>query len=433
MLRLTNLPALAAVSIVCLSSCAQEPASPDYPHYVIAVELDPAGHSLDASVDLHFVSPHPDLQTASFLLHREMGVTAVRGERVSGSEFDRAADLGIPWIPAGGRLVVSFDEPLDENESTSLHFEYGGVIDSWHPFSANTISEEWTELGLYTPWFPYNYEDYGPFTYEVDVTIDGAYEVRGLGEAYRTPSGWQIESERALNDIVLMASQDLKTIRVETDAYMVETHYTSLTDSIAARLAEDVASVLSVYSDWYGATSERILSLVETKRDMGGGYARPGLIVLSNIAERATPEHRADLVRYFAHEAAHFWWSLAPTASWEDWLNESFAEYSALLILRDSVGDEAFQNRIARKKQESEDAPAIWGFDRSDNATAQNVLYNAGPVLLHELAARISDERFLEWCRELLRREVNSTELALQVLRTLEGDDAADWLEAQLR
>jgi len=397
------------------------------------VELDPVLQSIDAAVDLAFVSPASGVQTATFLLHRDLELTAVVGSNVSSHDFDPTADNGVAWIPAGGRLMVSFAEPLGEGDSTTIHFEYAGVIDMWEPWSANVFTEEWTELGLYFPWFPYNYDDYGPFTFDVDVDIEPSYELRGIGEYARTASGWRVESKRAVNDIVLMAARDLKTTRVEADGYVVQTHFTSLHDSIATRLARDAVSILQTYANWFGTAATSELALVETKREMGGGYARPGLISLSRLSERTGPEHRTDLMRYLAHEAAHFWWTLAPAASWEDWLNESFAEYSALLILREAFGEEEYRARIEQKQLVSDDVPPIWGFDREDNDAAQDVLYNAGPVLLDQLATRISRDRFVEWCRELVRSEVRSTEHALEVLREMEGAGASEWLESSLR
>jgi len=37
------------------------------------------------------------------------------------------------------------------------------------------------------------------------------------------------------------------------------------------------------------------------------------------------------------------WWANAPVNSWEDWLNESFAEYSALMAVRELFGAERFE------------------------------------------------------------------------------------------
>jgi len=43
----------------------------------------------------------------------------------------------------------------------------------------------------------------------------------------------------------------------------------------------------------------------------------------------------------------------------EDWLNESFAEYSALMAVRELFGTGRFQNIIAGKRKRSEGMPPI--------------------------------------------------------------------------
>jgi len=45
-------------------------------------------------------------------------------------------------------------------------------------------------------------------------------------------------------------------------------------------------------------------------------------------------------------EFSHLWWSNAPTDTWEDWLNEGFAEYGAPRAVRQRIGKAAFQSLI---------------------------------------------------------------------------------------
>jgi hypothetical protein len=96
-------------------------------------------------------------------------------------------------------------------------------------------------------------------------------------------------------------------------------------------------------------------------------------------------------------------------------------------------------DRIERKRRQSEGTHPIWGLDRSDFSSDEQsreirmVLYNKGPVLLHELAERIGREQFFSWCRELVKREVNATDRALDVLGELQGDTVRNWLREALR
>ncbi|MDT8401169.1 MAG: hypothetical protein RQ743_05700 [Bacteroidales bacterium] len=54
-------------------------------------------------------------------------------------------------------------------------------------------------------------------------------------------------------------------------------------------------------------------------------------------------DSRIGYARYPAHEISRLWWLRADANTWEDWLNEGFAEYTALVVLRELYGKEYFE------------------------------------------------------------------------------------------
>jgi aminopeptidase N len=116
-----------------------------------------------------------------------------------------------------------------------------------------------------------------------------------------------------------------------------------------------------------------------------------------------------------AHEISHFWWTGAPTVTWEDWLNESFAEYTALMVTREVQGREVYEELLTKKKEQSKDAPPIRGLDR-DSEEAYTVLYSKGPVMLGRLESEMGQEPFLALLREFATQDERSTELFLDLL-----------------
>jgi aminopeptidase N len=422
-----------------VTSCVPEVPPIGHSHYDIAVTLDPATGFIAASVDLSLQSATAELKTMSFYLHKQFSIASIDGDLVSGFRFDKVTPSDVPWMPEAGAVQVMFERPLNEAESVDLHFEYSGVIDAWPPWSANVITQGWTEMGLYLPWYPYNYDESGPFTFDVNVITDAKYQVRGFGLAERTDRGWHLKWNHPTNDIVLVASRDLETKRIRTGSHTLQVHYTSIEDSVAESVAEQALSVLDAYEDWFGAVDLTELGLVESKRELGGGYARPGLIVLSDLTELTEPERHADFLRFLGHEIGHLWWRGALTSGWEDWLNESFAEYSALLLLRNQFGEDEFQTRLAQKRGMIDGTAPIWGFERGNTSTAQQrsevetILYSKGPLLLHELAERVGRSAFLDWCHALVDREIRTTDGALALLREQEGAETGQWFEDNLR
>jgi hypothetical protein len=81
----------------------------------------------------------------------------------------------------------------------------------------------------------------------------------------------------------------------------------------------------------------------------------------------------------------------------------------------------------------------VWGFDRNDASTeekavqVEKLLYDKGPVLLHELAQRIGEREFLLLCREMVRSKVTSTDGFLEVLQNRAGEEVRVWFERMLR
>jgi len=424
--------------MLALGCSTPQPPLGDASHYRIDLTLEPSETFLTASVDLSFRSPQDALGTLTFYLHRQLSIDTLRGDAVSGySVVEPDADPPA-YLPEARAIQIALSRPLAEAERIDLHFEYGGVVDAWPWWSANIIDPEWVELGLYLPWFPYNYDAYGPFTFSADVATERGYQVRSFGSADRTLTGWRLEWHRPVNDIVIVASRDLRTKRLTEDGYTVRVHHTSLGDSGAARLGGDVLGMLRSYSNWYGDIGTVDLGIVQSRRAHGGGYTRPGLIVLGQLGSLSAPEQRADYLRYLAHETAHLWWARAPATSWEDWLNESFAEYSALLVLQHLVGDDVYRERIERKSEQARGTVPIWGMQRGDYSSDETarqirmVLYGKGPVLLHELSEKVGREGLLSWCRELIRTGANSTDQALDVLAELEGEPTAEWFRELL-
>ncbi len=432
-------PLCATLFVVTLVSCVADGPRSESSHYAIAATVEPDGQLVSATAELSLLSPTDGLQILTFYLHRQLAAEVVTGSLVVTHGFAVADSTEIPYMPEARAVQVQLSRPLAEGERTDLHFEYAGVIDTWPWWLANHISEEWIELSLYFPWFPYNYEEYGPFTFDVDLTIDSAYEMRSFGAAERTSGGWHFESHLPTNDIVLTGSRDLRTRRFRGDGYTVQVHFHFMGEADVQRLGREAVRVLSKYFEWFGEIDRRSLNLVQSKRSSGGGYSRPGLIVLGQMGALSAPEQRADLLRYLSHEAAHMWWRRAPATSWEDWLNESFAEYSALLVLRDAFGTAEYEARIELKREQGEGTHPIWGLKRSDYSSDEQsreirmVLYSKGPVLLHELAERVGRERFFSWCGELVQREVNTTEHALAVLGELEGEGVREWFEGEIK
>lgn len=408
-------------------------------HYQIKLKLDPASQYLYVKLNLRLnpVNPLPD--TLDFSLHKQFTMLKVTGDGIHDFIFDKEAPPTSIFMREARPLTITLAKNTDRNKPLEILFEYEGNLTEWPENSANVVTEDWVELGMYLPWFPSGFIC-GHFTYEIEAECDPAYQLRSYGNYTKTNGTWHFKRTIPTFDIVVVASKHLKTMEQKSDSKRVIFHYQSLEDRIAEKLSNDLLGVLNLYEEWFGGDKkEDFLTVIQSPRERGGDYARRGLIILSRLTDEKYVAQHEKFIRNLGHETAHFWWHMAPANSWEDWLNEGFAEYSALLVIQEMFGDKAFRRWIEDKKMAIKGTPPIWGFDRNNMSASEGPdiidanLYSKGPVLLHSLSERIGGNEFKGLCKEMVENSTSSTEYFLKLLEKNHGDEVRNWFEDLLK
>ena len=99
---------------------------------------------------------------------------------------------------------------------------------------------------------------------------------------------------------------------------------------------------LAFYSQRFGSRTARHMTLfLLDEGEPWGGYCRDGLIVMGGVQERQ--EWYLDIL---GHELGHLWACGADTANFEDWLNETGAEWLSLLMLLHTGREDLFRAKI---------------------------------------------------------------------------------------
>jgi hypothetical protein len=406
-------------------------------HYDVKVRLDPEKRVIRVNAVLTFHSRQISRDSTTFFLHKQFKIAKVFGKDVRRFSFKQDDTCPAAWIPQGRALRIFFDNKVHRTDPFIINFEYEGKITEWPEWSANVITDHWVELGLYLPWFPYN-PNHGPFTFTIEAQCPDDFVLRSMG-GYRFKEGiWFFESNLPSTDMVLISAKVIRTIEKIECGHHVLVHFSKLREKIANRISSDLIYILKLYQTWFEGSKKKQITLIESLRENGGGYARPGLISVAGISDLSYLKRHQSYIRYLAHEAGHIWWSLAPTGNWQDWLNEGFAEYSALLIVRKMFGERAYQKRIEKKKASMKKSVPIWGFGRNDHSTPEKSrmievnLYNKGPVLLHLLSERINTNQFMILCREMIDLSVSSTADFLALLKEKHGSELKNWFKGLL-
>jgi hypothetical protein len=190
-------------------------------------------------------------------------------------------------------------------------------------------------------------------------------------------------------------------------------------------LTKNLLDTLDFMTEEFGPSPIRNLSITPIPGGFGQGF--PGLVYLSTLAYitpgQLPPRLRARSEQTFyselleTHEVAHQWWGnlVVPASYHDDWLIESLANYSALLLLERRKGIKAletvlddYRTNLLTKSDSGRTieaaGPIIWGY-RLQSSLAPDawraVTYEKGTWIMHMLRRRLGDEKFLALLREI--------------------------------
>jgi hypothetical protein len=194
------------------------------------------------------------------------------------------------------------------------------------------------------------------------------------------------------------------------------------------QLVQDLLDTLDFMTQEFGPSPIRNLSVTPIPGGFGQGF--PGLVYLSTLAyvnpgqfpgalrEDARETFYSELLE--THEAAHQWWGnlVVPASYHDDWLIESLANYSALMLLERKKGLKAmdtvldgYRGHLLTKtgsgRTLESSGPIIWGY-RLESSLAPDawraITYEKGTWIIHMLRRRLGDEKFLALLREIASR-----------------------------
>jgi len=336
--------------------------------------------------------------------------------------FDTLSSSPITFIRNGRKL--SLKNPENGDDIQTIFFSYECDMSDVFGFGKSFL-EEWIEIGYYTSWYPVHY-DSRSFTSQINISIDKDYKVSGSGIVVMKDSVWEMKHTWPVFDNVILASKDLKTREFQEGDLFIETVYTTFREADIDSVLLGCKDVLSFYQKIYGLKDSAYLKFVLSPVAGRGGYGRENYISLK------ASEFDLYLKKGIAHEMAHFWWTNADTDTWDDWLNEAFAEYSMLLYLREKVSKKIYDELIVEYTKLIENSLPIWGIDRS-SPEAYTALYNKGSLILIEFEQALGKERFFDFLLTVLNEKVKNTNDFLDLAEKKISKEMRLWFENKLK
>ena len=160
----------------------------------------------------------------------------------------------------------------------------------------------------------------------------------------------------------------------------------------------------------------------------GWGFIREGITVFGGKLSANVN----DAAYAIAHEMGHLWSTGAPL-NWEDWLNESFAEYGALLFLEKQLGEAEYELRIEKLIQTNKEHFANASIKPVENEDRPMSVHTKGAIVLNNMRDAFSYATVVDTIRCFDRLENKNSANLINKMKMTGMSDAAEWLYRSIR
>ena len=404
-------------------------------HYDLAVELTPETGDLNVTGTLDLVADAP-MDAISFWLNGGVTVTEWAGPKVSDWDATRDVEIRGTTLAQTQQVKVRFDPALARGDTARLAFAYHGrITNSTIEIGRSLMSPAWTELSIGALWYPFSLQE-TLVTSRIIVMVPPKYDLAGTGRlGHIAPGQWILNSPNPVPARITLALSDrwhTATRSFANGAQQIKIY--------SARPSPRIELAMETVANAYAALETHFGSLPETGQTLRVLYPNdvPDLIypgeayATGNFVALSDAENEIGWLETLHHEVAHMWWSAGTPGTPDEFLSESLAEYSALVLGEAAFGADWLTQRLQTLSDRADEVSMslldLDGFPPE----RQRLLYSHGPIALWTLREQIGAEAVTSLLRETHATRIDTLDDFLRLLAERAGVAAADSLRARL-
>lgn len=296
-------------------------------------------------------------------------------------------------------LMIQYSYPLDKIEH--LTFLY---------------NPNWVELSLYTGWFPVNLDDKN-YSYKLTFDTPKNYQIISPGKIKKKGDKTIILNKENYFDIPVVISDDFQTFNSKNEK--IKFYGTQLSNEQIKDIQHTSDNIYNFYTAIFGKSDSNELIVAVNPFAHQMSYARKGFISLS-LKSGFTNRDKQTL----SHEIAHLWWINAPFGNYEEWLNESFAEFSALLWMKEKLSEEEFA-KLLNKYETAYKKPTKISQTSPDEDNWYSIAYLKGAYILYRLEKKIGKEKMAIFLQQVYSSKISNTRDLILLLEKNTNKDIA--------
>lgn len=323
-----------------------------------------------------------------------------------------AAGKALSYHHDQDQLVVDLAQPAEPDQAIKLRFEIDG------DFLILPQGDSYWQLGSWS--FPQPEWSGRHFTVHSTVRVEKPFVplVPGVTISRREEGEYNVvenKLDKPVSFYIIIAGRYRLEEEKEGDVTIRVASYAGGNPRAFRKLGHLASQMIQYYESWLGPFPFTEYNIIEIN-SLGWGQAPPATMFITQ--EAFTPQMNKIFTQginhRFAHEIAHQYWGyVVREGSFEDeWLAESFAEFSSALAIKELKGEVAFKDMISDWKSDAKaslnratmpTANRIRSTTPSSSWDRINLIYDKGAYILACLYEELGDQKFRAFLRVYLK------------------------------
>lgn len=320
--------------------------------------------------------------------------------------------------------MPSYEYQVLDNFEGPLRLIYHGIPNNWM-YQNNEFICMLTTYGVY---FPQKKIMKTPF--RIEVKTDSAKSVMDA-EFDTLNQIWVTAGLQQDPGTVLMMDLSKITVIEKEDVVF---YCREEEKELAQKMVDEIHTILNFYQSSFQRKSLDKIKIISLNRDAGldtGAIQRGNWTIFTQILVTDfihEKENNEAMMSMQAHELGHIWFNQADVNSWEDWLNETGAEWASLLYFYEAQNFEVLKSRFA-KIMDYQKYPAI----KTEDGNLPKGIHEKGVAMF----AAIAMQHGLDTIRSIMQVMANlskwNTEQLLKELKDKVNEEVIETLHQYLK
>jgi len=381
----------------------------------MTIEVEFSDNAFVATADI-ILDEAINILSFSFILNNDLVISEIQsnGKPVS---YEKISEERPTFRPLSQKIVLH-----DNDTIRRIQIRYSGSVafspekrSCWH----NIITRDIKSLSWYSVWYPQGTSI--EIQHDKVKILNGSDYFCVKGHYDEALNVWEYGDE-GYDPFNIMAyrKEVLQTVyNPSMNIYFVD-------DTIKRHAARSVEIYNEIVNFYNGNLFNRVnipvldVACASPAITTGGGYRRKDFMWCTSLGN-----NDLEIAWLNAHETAHKWCTGANSSSWEDWLNETTAEWASLLFALSRNDMALFDFILKPKLEKSSSFPPI----KTPDNSRPNGVHEKGTVLFYELYQKYGVEPVRSAVRIFTDLKIKNTAAFLDMLCNQGQNQIADFIK----